>query len=44
MGEEEQKALPGAATAVFAHGGDGGRLSKSQDRWVPVFTTEGRVW
>jgi len=28
-GVEEQKALPGAAAAVLAHDGDGGRLNKS---------------
>jgi len=33
-GMEEQKALPGAAAAVLAHGGDDGRLSKSQAPWV----------
>jgi len=35
-GVEEEKALPGAAAAVLAHGGSGG---KSQDPWV--FTTGG---
>jgi len=39
-GVEEQKALPGAATAVLAHGGGGGGGGgKSQAPWV--FTTEG---
>jgi len=38
-GVEEQKALPGAAAAVLAHGDDDGRLSKCQAPWV--FTTEG---
>jgi len=40
-GVEERKALPGAATAVLAHGDDGGRLSKSQAPWI--LTTEGHL-